>query len=362
MVQQYAAREKLIQRGFSKQPPFNPEEMSWHSEIYVGGMVVSNTVSNMVRGMQPAVRLAGTGNPTVWSEFGELSVSLGPGAVNLGQGFPDWQPPAFVVQQAFEALSEGQNQYTRPAGHPALVEVLAQRYSRHFGRSLDALSEVTVTVGASQALYLTLQALVNPGDEVLLLEPAFDLYYGQVKLTGASVVPVALAFDDGIGEWRLDAAALDAAVTPRTKLLIFNSPHNPTGKVFSRGEMEAIAAVVARHPHLLVISDEVYKYIVHSGGEHIHFASLPGMFERTVTLSSAGKTFSITGWQNGWCIGPEQLIMPIQRLLPYVQFCAPTPMQQARSPRAVATRTYPLLTPLDVPIHTGALACAATRR
>lgn len=277
----------------------------------------------------PAVRLDGTDKPTVWSEFGELASQTH--AVNLGQGFPDWQPPEFVVEQAHEALRNGHNQYTRPAGHPALVEVLAERYSRHLQRDVCAMTEVAVTVGASQALYITLQALVNPGEEVLLLEPAFDLYYGQVKLAGASVVPVALQFEEREGEWRLDAAALEAAITSRTKLLILNSPHNPTGKVFTADEMAAIAEIVRRHPNLLVISDEVYKYIVHSGGEHAHFAALPGMFDRTVTLSSAGKTFSITGWQNGWCVGPQRLIKPIQLLLPFVQFCAATPMQQALS-------------------------------
>eukprot|EP00310_Coccolithus_braarudii_P022139 CAMPEP_0183355830 /NCGR_PEP_ID=MMETSP0164_2-20130417/42038_1 /TAXON_ID=221442 /ORGANISM="Coccolithus pelagicus ssp braarudi, Strain PLY182g" /LENGTH=445 /DNA_ID=CAMNT_0025529069 /DNA_START=138 /DNA_END=1475 /DNA_ORIENTATION=- len=278
----------------------------------------------------PAARLTGTGKPTVWSEFGELAAQT-PNAVNLGQGFPDWQPPEFVVEQAFEALRSGHHQYTRPAGHPPLVEVLAERYSHHLERRIEPMSEVAVTVGASQALYVTLQALVNPGEEVLLLEPAFDLYYGQVKLTGATVVPVALSFDEGEGEWQLDAARLEAAITPRTKLLILNSPHNPTGKVFTEDEMRAIADIVRRHPNLLVISDEVYKYIVHSGGEHHHFALLPGMFDRTVTLSSAGKTFSITGWQNGWCVGPQELIKPIQLLLPFMQFCAATPMQQALS-------------------------------
>merc|ERR1712032_1105060 len=130
------------------------------------------------------------------------------------------------------------------------------------------MTEVAVTVGASQALYITLQALVNQGEEVLLLEPAFDLYYGQVKLAGACVAPVALQFDEEEGEWRLDAAALEAAITPRSKLLILNSPHNPTGKVFTEDELAAIADIVRRHPSLIVISDEVYKYIVHSGGEH----------------------------------------------------------------------------------------------
>jgi kynurenine--oxoglutarate transaminase/cysteine-S-conjugate beta-lyase/glutamine--phenylpyruvate transaminase len=187
-------------------------------------------------------------------------------------------------------------------------------------------------VGASQALYLTLQAHVNPGDEVLLLEPAFDLYYGQVRLAGGKVSPVALAVDEEAGRWRLDVAALERACTDKTKLLVFNSPHNPTGTAFTADEMEAIAAVVRKHPNLMVISDEVYKYTVYAeDAAHTHFAALPGMYDRTVTLSSAGKTFSITGWQAGWCIGPERLIKPIQLLLPFVQFCVSTPVQNALS-------------------------------
>merc|ERR1719163_30121 len=164
--------------------------------------------------MPTAQRLLGADRPTVWSEFGELAAKTA--AANLGQGFPDWQPPAFVVDEAHTALAEGFHQYTRPAGHPPLVEVLAKRYSSHLERSIDPMTEVAITVGASQALYLTLQALINPGDEVILLEPAFDLYYGQVRLAGGKVVPVPLSVD-GDGAWQLDADAVDSAVTPRTK-------------------------------------------------------------------------------------------------------------------------------------------------
>ena len=277
----------------------------------------------------PAERLLGTDRPTMWSEFAQLAAETG--AVNLGQGFPDWQPPEFVVAEAQRALEEGYHQYTRPAGHPRLVSVLADRYSQHMQRSIDAMTEICVTVGASQALYLTLQALVNPGDEVVVLEPAFDLYYGQIRLAGGTTVPVTLDVDEDGHRWTLDVSRLEAAITPRTKVLILNSPHNPTGRTYGADEMAAVADVLRRHPGVLVISDEVYKYTVYAEEPHVHFAALPGMYERTVTLSSAGKTFSITGWQAGWCVGPPALIKPIQLLLPFVQFCATTPMQQALS-------------------------------
>jgi len=148
---------------------------------------------------------------------------------------------------------------------------------------------------------------------------------------GGKAVPCALQPDESGLRYTLDPARLEAAITPRTKVLVLNSPHNPTGKTFSAAEMAQVAEVVRRHPRLLVISDEVYKYTVYSGEPHQHFAALPGMFDRTLTVSSAGKTFSITGWQTGWCVGPAHLIKPIQLLLPFVQFCVATPMQQALS-------------------------------
>lgn len=300
---------------------------------------------------QSAHRLAHADRPTVWGEFGALALDTG--AVNLGQGFPDWDPPEFVLESARKALTMRCHQYTRTAGDPALTQVLAQRYSRHFGREVDADTEIAITVGASQALFLALQSLVNEGDEVVLLEPAFDLYYGQIGVAGGTAVGVPMSLDVD-GQWQLDADQLRAALTERSRILILNSPHNPTGKVFSLEEMDAIAAVVREHPSLVVISDEVYKYIVHGAqAEHHHFANIDGMAGRTLTVSSAGacraaffprplgdgdapsptrrpgKTFSVTGWQVGWCVGPPSLIQPIQRFLPYTQFCVAAPMQQA---------------------------------
>lgn len=279
-----------------------------------------------------ASRLAGGFGPTVWSEFGILASELGDSVINLGQGFPDFEPPDFVRNAATRAIAMDCHQYTRPAGHPPLVEVLASRYSKHLGRPVDGMKEVAVTVGCSQALYVAMQCLVRPGDEVVLLEPFFDLYVGQIRMAGGlpKYVPLRVTghLDSG---WVLDFELLEASITDRTRVLVLNSPHNPTGKVFNEAEMLKIADLVERWPKLTVVSDEVYKYTVHGegAGPHVHFASLPGMFDRTLTLSSAGKTFSVTGWQIGWIVGPEHLLRDVHIALPFLQFCASTPMQQA---------------------------------
>eukprot|EP00568_Trieres_chinensis_P006254 CAMPEP_0183309594 /NCGR_PEP_ID=MMETSP0160_2-20130417/25433_1 /TAXON_ID=2839 ORGANISM="Odontella Sinensis, Strain Grunow 1884" /NCGR_SAMPLE_ID=MMETSP0160_2 /ASSEMBLY_ACC=CAM_ASM_000250 /LENGTH=474 /DNA_ID=CAMNT_0025473649 /DNA_START=211 /DNA_END=1632 /DNA_ORIENTATION=- len=327
----------------------------------------SDTASSVPIG-EATSRLGSMTGPTVWTEFGRLAAQ-NPDIANLGQGFPDWLPPKFAVDSLVEAATDAAqspHQYTRTAGHPNLVKQLAKRYSVHLGRDVDPMAEVSVTIGASQALYLSLQTLVKPGDEVILFEPFFDLYVNQVKLAGGTPVYVPLTFvpyddSEGVitgGEWVLEKEKLDAAITPKTRAIILNSPHNPTGKIFTREEMGHIAdATVQAGPQCVVLSDEVYKYIVHSppkeelpteeelashaNGEapppsstiscpgHVHFASLPGMWDRTITISSAGKTFSATGWQVGWCVGPAELIVPIHQLLPYVQFCASTVIQEA---------------------------------
>ena len=267
-------------------------------------------------------RLGASAGPTVWTEFGRIAQEYDP--VNLGQGFPDWLPPKFAVDSLVEAVldsAQSPHQYTRPAGHPNLVNQLARRYSIHLKKDIDPMEEVAVTVGASQALYLSLQTLVQPGDEVILFEPFFDLYVNQVKLAGGTPVYVPPKFhpyednDDTVsgGEWKLDRDELMKVVSPKTKAIILNSPHNPTGKIFSRSEMEVIAeSLDLAGPECVVLSDEVYKFIIHAppkeinAGDsplcpgHTHFASLPGMWDRTITISSAGKTFSATGWQVGW--------------------------------------------------------------
>jgi kynurenine--oxoglutarate transaminase/cysteine-S-conjugate beta-lyase/glutamine--phenylpyruvate transaminase len=300
---------------------------------------------------EATLRLGLMSSPTVWTEFSRIGQENE--VVNLGQGFPDWLPPKFAIDSLVEAVldsAQSPHQYTRSAGHPNLVKQLATRYSTHMRREIDPFAEIAVTVGASQALYLSLQTLVQPGDEVLMFEPFFDLYVNQVKLAGGTPVFVPLTFvpyeegEDVVtgGDWILEPEALNKVVNTRTKAIILNSPHNPTGKIFTRGEMEHVAAALElAHPDCVVLSDEVYKYIVHSPPKerypedslhcrgHVPFASLPGMWDRTITISSAGKTFSATGWQVGWCVGPQRLISRIHQLLPYIQFCASTVIQEA---------------------------------
>ncbi|EKX31760.1 hypothetical protein GUITHDRAFT_159025 [Guillardia theta CCMP2712] len=270
-------------------------------------------------------KLQGRDGPTVWSEFGALASQRK--CVNLGQGFPDWSPPSFVRDAAVEAIMKGTNQYTRTAGHLPLARTLAARYRMHLEREVRAETEVAVTVGASQALYVSLQSLLEQGDEVLLMEPFFDLYMGQILLAGGKPVFVPLEPTEE-GEWKIDMKKVEEKVSKKTRIIVLNSPHNPTGKVFSLAEMEALAEIVRKHERIVVISDEVYKDTLGSAG-HVHFARLPGMWDRTLTISSAGKTFSVTGWQVGWIIGPSRYLRDIQVLLPFIQFCAATPMQDA---------------------------------
>jgi DNA-binding transcriptional MocR family regulator len=188
-------------------------------------------------------KLGGKTGPTVWSEFGALAASLKDKAINLGQGFPNWKPPDFVLEASLAAMTQGSHQYTRTAGHPALITTLAARYSMHLERDINPESEVAITIGASQALFLSLQTLLSPGDEVLLMEPFFDLYLGQIRLAGGTPVFVPLLPRDD-GSWHLDMALLRQKISPKTRCIILNSPHNPSGKVFTRSEMLEIAQVV----------------------------------------------------------------------------------------------------------------------
>ena len=281
------------------------------------------------RSVQVAKRLHGFDAPTVWGEFTPLAVQHS--AVNLGQGFPDWETPQFIKDALCRSVQGSGNQYARSAGDLKLVEALAKHYSPLMGREVDPLTEVAVSAGATGVMFAVLQGLLNEGDEVVVMEPAFDIYAAQIQMAGAAPVYVSLRLD-GSGQrerWVLDMAELEAAFSPRTRMMILNTPHNPTGKVFTRQELEAIACILERHPDVTAVTDEVYEKLIFDGGRHERLASLPGMWDRVVTISSCGKTFSCTGWKIGWALGAAHLIKPMVLTNQWTTYCVSTPTQQA---------------------------------
>lgn len=267
-----------------------------------------------------ASRLSGTGT-TIFAEMSQLAVDTG--AVNLGQGFPDTDGPVEVSEAAVEAIRSGVNQYPPGPGTPGLRAAVAAHQQRFYGLEVDPASQVLVTAGATEALAAALLALVEPGDEVVALEPFYDSYAAGIAMAGGVRVPVTLRAPD----YRLDVDALRAAVTPRTRLLLLNTPHNPTGTVLTRAELDAVAAVAVEHD-LLVVTDEVYEHMVFDG-EHVPLATLPGMWERTVTISSAGKTFSFTGWKIGWVTGPAELVTAVRTAKQFLTYVNGAPFQPA---------------------------------
>jgi N-succinyldiaminopimelate aminotransferase len=265
--------------------------------------------------------MAGMGT-TIFAEMSALAVATG--SVNLGQGFPDTDGPAQVRQVAADAVMDGRgNQYPPGPGVPELRQAIAAHQRRFYGLDVDPDTEVLVTAGATEAVAAALLALVEPGDEVIAFEPYYDSYAACIALAGGVRVPVTLRAPS----FRPDLDALRAAVTPRTRLILLNSPHNPTGSVFTREELTAIAALACEHG-LLVISDEVYEHMAFSG-EHVPVGSLPGMAERTVAISSAGKTFSLTGWKVGWATGTPELVAAVRAVKQFLTFVSSGPFQYA---------------------------------
>ena len=281
----------------------------------------------------PASRVRGFGT-TVFSEFSAMALQYN--AVNLGQGFPNFPAPDFIKRAAQDAIEADLNQYARGAGQVRLVNALAQTYGPLFGRELDPVREIVVTTGATEGIFATMQGLVDPGDEVILLEPFYDSYSPSVIMAGGTPVYVPLRAADATrhaSEWSVDLDELDAAFSARTKLMVINTPMNPIGKVFSRAELMQIAALIQKH-NVLVLSDEVYEWMVYPAAdgtptEHVRMATLPGMWERTLTLGSAGKTFSVTGWKIGWAIGPAPLVHAVLMAHQWIPFTVATPLQEA---------------------------------
>lgn len=259
---------------------------------------------------------------SVFSEMTQRALQFD--AVNLGQGFPDTEGPAEMVQIAARSLHEGLNQYAPARGLPELRRAVAEHQGRFYGIPLDPDTQVLVTVGATEAIAAALIALVEPGDEVVVIEPAYDSYAASVAMAGGVRRSVQLRFPD----LTLDVDALRAAVTGRTRVLLLNTPHNPTGKVFTPEELEAVASVAREHD-LVVLSDEVYEHLVFDGLAHVPIATLPGMAERTLTVSSAGKTFSFTGWKTGWITGPAELVDAVAAVKQFLTFVGNTHVQPA---------------------------------
>lgn len=265
-------------------------------------------------------RLQGFGT-TIFTEMTRLAIEHG--ALNLGQGFPDFDGPEVIKEAAIAAIRAGHNQYCRMAGIPPLTAAIADHQRRFYDLRYDPESEITVYSGATEAIFAVLQALCEVGDEVVVFEPYYDSYRASITMAGAVPRLVTLRSPD----FSFDPAALAAAITPKTRAILLNSPHNPTGKVFSRAELELVADLCRRH-ELLAITDEVYEHLVYEGS-HVPLASLPGMQERTIQISSAGKTFSFTGWKVGWTCAPAAISAALRCSHQFITFCTSTPFQHA---------------------------------
>ncbi|WP_328720376.1 pyridoxal phosphate-dependent aminotransferase [Streptomyces sp. NBC_00247] len=266
-------------------------------------------------------RLDGHGT-TIFAEMSALALTTG--AINLGQGFPDTDGPEEIREAAVRALREGKgNQYPPGPGVPELRTAVAGHQQRFYGLDFDPDTEVLVTAGATEAIAASMLALLEPGDEVIAFEPFYDSYAACIAMAGGVRVPLTLRAPD----FRPDLDALRDAVTPRTRLLLLNSPHNPTGMVLTPGELAAIAELAVEHD-LLVVTDEVYEHLAFDG-DHVPLISLPGMRDRTVSISSAGKTFSYTGWKIGWVTGSAALVTAVRTAKQYLTFVSGGPLQYA---------------------------------
>jgi N-succinyldiaminopimelate aminotransferase len=273
-------------------------------------------------------RMRGFGT-TIFAEMSALAVQTG--SVNLGQGFPDTDGPAELLQAAADAIHAGHNQYPPGPGIPELRHAIAAHQQRHYGLDYDPDAEVLVTAGATEAIAATVTALAGPGDEVVMFEPYYDSYAATVALGGATRRVVTLRRDGGGvagGGWAFDPDELRRAISARTKVILLNTPHNPTGKVFTTDELEIIAGLAREHD-LVVVADEVYEHLTFDGRPHVPIATLPGMRERTITISSAGKTFSVTGWKIGWLCAPPDLLTAARTVKQFRTYATGAPVPPA---------------------------------
>jgi len=277
------------------------------------------------RSADPLVHRLRPYTTTIFAEMSALATTTG--SINLGQGFPDTDGPASLLAGAQRAIAEGANQYPPGPGTPALRQAIAAARLRDHGQPFDPDTEVLVTVGATEALAAAVLGLCEPGDEVLMLEPHYDSYPPIVAMAGGTHRSVPLR-PDSTGRFALDVEELAAAVGSRTRMMIVNTPHNPTGTVLTREELSGIAAVAREHD-LIVLTDEVYEYLVYDDAVHLPLATFEGMAERTVTISSAGKTFNTTGWKIGWACGPAPLVAAVRAAKQFLTYVGGAPFQPA---------------------------------
>ena len=274
-----------------------------------------------------AARLQGLGT-TIFTEMTALAQRLG--AINLGQGFPDENGPSAAIEAAVKAMRDGENQYAPLPGVPALREAVLEHQRHYYGLEPE---DVLITFGATEGIASAMLGLCEPGDEVVVLEPYYDSYAAMIGFSGATRSPITLRPPD----FALHRDELEAAIGPRARVMLINSPHNPTGRVLTRSELEAIAEACIEHD-LLCVTDEVYEHLVYDG-EHIPLSTLPAMAERTLTISSIGKSFSFTGWKIGWCSGPAELVAAARTVKQFLTFAGGTPLQHAS---AAALRLSPV--------------------
>ncbi len=271
--------------------------------------------------LRPDAPLAAFGT-TIFAEMTALAESTG--SINLGQGFPDTDGPRQLLDAAKAAIDGGRNQYPPGPGVPELLEAIAAHQARFYGLDVDPATQVLVTVGATEAIAAVVLALCEPGDEVVTFEPYYDSYAATIALAGATRRTSVLRFPD----FAVDEASLRAAFSDRTRIVLLNTPHNPTGKVFTRAELQLVASLARQHD-AWVVTDEVYEHLVFDGAVHVPMATLPGMADRTITISSAGKTFSVTGWKVGWLCGPSEVVAAARRVKQFLTFVGSGPLQPA---------------------------------
>ncbi|KAK6938433.1 Aminotransferase, class I/classII [Dillenia turbinata] len=269
---------------------------------------------------------------TIFTQMSSLAIKYG--AINLGQGFPNFDGPDFVKEAAIQAIKDGKNQYARGCGVPDLNSAVAERFKKDSGLVVDPEKEVTITSGCTEAIAATMLGLINPGDEVILFAPFYDSYEATLYMAGAKIKTITLRPPD----FSVPMGELRSAISKNTRAILINTPHNPTGKMFTRDELEEIASL-CKENDVLVFSDEVYDKLAFEM-DHISMASLPGMYERTVTMNSLGKTFSLTGWKIGWAIAPPHLTWGVRQAHSFLTFATCTPMQFAAAAALRAPDSY----------------------